>query len=739
MARAEISKEQTCCSKLENKEAANENDGQRCADDLFSAVFGVEGIHCTGCIQKIESGLKADALIDSARVNFSSKRLYVDWHATKNYEEKIIEKLAALGFKAFVYDRKKLESLEHSTQKQLLLCLAVAGFAAGNIMLLSFALWGSSSEEMGAAMRGFFHLVSALIAVPSIAYAGRPFFRSAFKALMNKRTNMDVPISLALLLTVVMSLLETFRQGEHVYFDSAVMLLFFLLVGRYLDSKARARARGVANELVSVMEGNATVIDNGQKLVIGIRDIKPGMNVIVPKGERVPVNSALESTAALVDTSIITGESLPQHFDKGALLYAGAVNVGEPIVVKATHYAESSFVSDILSLMERAEQTRSRYVEIAERAARMYTPVVHLLAFSTFVLWGFYLEADWQSAMMVAVTVLIITCPCALGLAVPVVQVLAVGNLMKKNVLVKSGNALERLSSVDIVIFDKTGTLTFGQHKLSEQSSYTDQELKLAASLAAHSSHPLSRALSDTWKGPVHPLEVNETPGKGLEAMFEGKAVRLGSFNWCGGKESCSQNSGDVSLWLGIEGRPMVSFDFEDMLREDSAAVIEEIKSLGLKVFMASGDTREKAVSVARALGIDEYKYEVSPEDKYNWLRALQGEGHKVLCVGDGLNDAPLLKGADCSMSPSSALEVTKGSADIVFTGQSLMPVAITIKTAIFAQKLVKQNFLMAVIYNCLAVPFAIAGLVTPLLAAISMSASSLVVTLNSYRLNLLR
>lgn len=712
--------------------AASLPDGDMALDILVS------GVNCAGCIQKIESALHKDNHIRNARLNFSTRRLHIVWNGEAARANDYVEMVEKLGYGVTPYDPRNAAEEIKAEEKFLLLCMGVAGFAMGNIMLLSVGLWTTSAEVMGMATRDFLHWISALIAIPTVLFSGRPFFRSAYKALSNGHTNMDVPISLAITLASVMSLYETIRHGEHAYFDSAVMLMFFLLIGRYLDSRARANARSAATDLLSTLSGFAHVLDQETNSIkkIAIRDLREGMTIRVAMGEKFPVDGEIIEGETEIDTSLITGETLPRHGRKDDIVYAGTLNLSAPVIIRVSKSAEDSLLADIVRLMEKAGQGQAKYVRLADRMAKAYTPVVHALAAAGFLLWWGIIGAPWQDALMIAVTILIITCPCALGLAVPVVQVLATGGLMKRGILVKSGDALERLAKIDTVFLDKTGTLTLGQPQPDEIR--TGENLKLAASLAAHSHHPLSRALSDAYHDGLYTMtSVKEHPGKGIEGITEtNRHLRLGSRAWCGDPNAPAHDK--MELWLHAEGQSPVCFTFQDTLRPDAASTIQSLQKSGLTTVLLSGDRQGAVESMASATAITEFYFQKTPPEKYALLEERKKDHHKVLMVGDGLNDAPVLAGADVSMAPGTALDMAQNAADIIFMGKNLSPVFDSYKTAVFSQKLVKENFALAILYNVIAVPLAFCGLVTPMVAAIAMSGSSLVVIANSFRLRLM-
>lgn len=702
-------------------------------DGSFNLTLGVEGIHCAACIRLIENALASEEGVTHARVNMSTNRVNMSWSGERAYGDHLATVVTKLGYRLHALDQ--MAEAGDAETRSLLRAIAVAGFAAGNMMLISVGLWSTDSQTMGMATRDLFHWLSALIALPTVIYAGQPFFRSALAVLRQGHTNMDVPISIAVTLACAMSLFEAFRHGEHVYFDSAVMLLFFLLIGRYLDARAKGKARETATDLLSKLSGMATVFEDGQVVQVPIKELKPGMLVLVAAGESIPADGMVEKGRSDVDRSLITGETVPERLEAGQEVYAGTLNLTAPVQVRVSKATEKSLLSEIVRLMEISEQSNARYVRLADKAASLYTPVVHAMGALTFLGWWLFMQAPWQVSLLHAVTVLIITCPCALGLAVPVVQVLASSRLMKSGILLKSGDALEKLAEVNTVVFDKTGTLTLGHPELLP-GRHSIADLRLAASLAVHSRHPLARALARAYDGDLIELEVTELPGRGLLADFEGWDIRLGSRGWCG-DASVQHDDMALELWLAVGDEVRARFAFSDRIRADAAAVIAGLQARRIDVRLLSGDRLAVVTDVAGQAGITAYRGEVSPVQKCDYLEALKAEGAKVLMVGDGLNDAPALAAAHVSMSPSTAMDITQNTADIVFQGDRLSPVLEAIDAAHRSTRLVRQNFGLAIVYNIIAIPVAVLGYVTPLVAAAAMSGSSLVVILNAFRLTL--
>lgn len=692
--------------------------------------LAVEGMSCPGCAFKIEKTLNADQDVE-ARVNVTDKRLKLIWKGDKLAGSDLIGKAEKLGFR-FSPVRQNTTSAEDTYLRTLMRCIAVSGFASGNIMMFSLALWFTTRDSMGASTRDLLHWYSALIALPSVVYAGMPFFRSAWGVLKRGHTNMDVPITIAVILSSAMSLFETIRGGEYVYFDSAVMLIFLLLVGRYFDAKARGHARAAAADLLSLMSGNATVVDaDGKKRHVPAADIKPGMVIQAAMGEKFLADGILLDDAATIDAAAITGETLPQVLVAGATILAGMVNTGQPVRIRVSKAQEETVMSDIIRLMQKAEQGNAAYVRIADRIASWYTPAVHALAFVTFLGWFAYAGIAWQQALLYAITVLIITCPCALGLAVPVVQVIASQRLFRRGMLLKSADALERLAAVDTIIFDKTGTLTTGKIVFENQSDFSTEELRLLASMASNSRHPLACAVAAIADGDLL-LKVDEIIGKGLTTLYQGNIVKLGSASYISVLDQAQDSH--LELWFQ-QGRDAAKrLIFTDHLHADAKVICAKLAKR-YQLMLLSGDRYLVAANIAAQLGLKSFRAEVNPAQKLDIVSVEKSNGRHVLMVGDGLNDAPALTSANVSMSPSSALDIAQNAADLVYQGRGISSVLYALDTARQSQRLVKQNFMMAFGYNVIAIPLAMAGFVTPLTAAIAMSSSSLLVIANALRL----
>jgi P-type Cu2+ transporter len=704
-------------------------------------TLAVEGVSCAGCIRKIENGLtKLPGIID-ARVNFTQRRLAVDWRNDETDAAKIIAAIEKIGYRAHPFAPERADADESAQAKRLLTCLAVAGFAAMNVMLLSVSVWAGNVSDMTQETRDLFHWLSALIALPAVAYAGQPFFQSAFRALRAHHVNMDVPISIGVTLALGLSVYETAIHATHAYFDSAIMLLFFLLVGRYLDLAMRRKTRLFAGNLASIKADFAHRLDaSGELVQVPAAALYPGDRILVRAGERIPVDGSVINGASEIDESLVTGETLYRPVHAGAAVYAGSINVSGALTVRVTAVGADTLVDEVERLLDTATQARSQTVQLADRAARLYAPVVHATAALTAISW-LIAGAGIHGSIVIAIAVLIITCPCAIALAIPAVQVVAAGALFRSGVILNGGGAIERLAEADTIVFDKTGTLTLPEPQVDRSAGIAPEVLEKAARLALSSHHPLAAALARLAQVRTPYAGAIEEPGQGVRALIDGKEARLGSAGFCGigadAQAAHVSHEGDASFITFTHGGAAVTIPIRQTLRPDAAAVVEALRERGLDLIVLSGDRPAAVAPVAQQLGIANWQAALKPAEKIAKIEDLKAKGRHVLMVGDGLNDAPSLAAAHVSISPITAAHLTQAHADALFLGDQLKPVLQAVAISQRACRLMKENLALAVIYNVFAVPLAIAGLVTPLIAAVAMSGSSLLVTLNALRARL--
>jgi Cu2+-exporting ATPase len=689
----------------------------------------VAGLSCGACVWLVEQALAAEPEVLAARGALSTHRLTVTWQGPAERAGALAALVARLGFRVAPFSPACLRASDDAETRELARALGIAAFGAMNVMLVSVAVWVGS--DMGAGTRAALHWLAALIGLPTVLIAGQPLYRRAWAGLRAGRINMDFAVSLGVLATTVMSLSETLRNGDYTWFDGATALLALLLAGRLLDRAARRRARQAAAELLALQEGQVTRLTAAGSEIAAVDAVRPGDRLLVAAGERLRLDGRLDSGSALLDTSAVTGESLPRRFAAGAVLPAGAINMGAPFVQAVTHAAADGSLAALARLLEAAEQARGRFRSIADRAAAAYVPVVHAVAAATFLGWWLGMGVAWQAALVPAVAALIVTCPCGLAIAVPAVQVVAAGRLFRRGVLVATPTALERLARVQHVVLDKTGTLTEGRPALLP-GAWTEADLAAAARLAAASRHPLARALAAARPGVAPAPGTVEHPGQGLvrDSGQDGEA-RLGSAGFLG---LPADGVGMTLWWRAAPDRAPVAFRFADRLRPEASALVDGLRRLGLGVELLSGDAAPAVASVAAQLGIADWRAGVTPAAKAARLAALRDRGLRVLMVGDGINDAAALAIAHAAAVPGEASDVASCAADLVLrSGPGALPEAIA--TARAARRIAAQNIGFSLAYNLVAIPTAILGFCTPLIAALVMASSSLIVIGNALRL----
>jgi len=719
----------------------------------YQTTLLVANLKCLACVWLIESILAKQENILLAKINVSNKSLSISWQGDVAEGQKLIALVQNLGYTLAPFNVANINQQQKLEQEKLLKALAVAGFGAGNLMLFSIGLWLSDVSQMGFYTRFLFHLFSALIAVPVAIYSARIFVFSAYHAVKRGQANMDLPISLAIVLACIVSYLNTWQGLAYVYFDSAVMLIFFLLIGRYLDFLAKKKAQNIASDFAHLTAGFGRVLlPNGEIKILPSHKLKPESILLVACGEKISADGVVISGISSVNNFLLSGETVNVAVLPNSLVYAGAINLEAPLQVKVLKTAQDSVLGQIISLVNNIQCSKNYFVGIADRLSKLYTPIVHLLALLTFLYWKFFLQQSWQQALINATTVLIITCPCALALAVPVAQTIGIASLLKKSILIKNAEVFEKLSKITTIVFDKTGTLTTGNPTLQQIFIIKNQQLikidsnnlfvNLAYNLAKHSKHIIAKAivkdLNFLQQEHLAITEISEEKGLGVAGFYQNLPIKLGSAKFCqidfDHLASQLPNLANQLCCFFTYQQQQLLFVLQDSLKTDAKAVLAKLSTKNL--ILLSGDRKENVQNVAENLNINQYYFACDPLQKAKILQDLQQQNQQIMMVGDGLNDLPSLALADISVSFSSALDVSQKTADVIIEGSKLQPLLDLFALVASTKKTMHQNLILSLCYNLIALPFAMMGYVSPLWAALAMSSSSVLVVLNSFLFN---
>ena len=701
----------------------------------------LEGIVCAACIWLNERHVNALPGVIEFRVNYSTHRASVKWDDSVIHLSDILRAIAAIGYVAHPFDPGRQEQVYKQERHQALKRLAVAGLGAMQVMMLAVAMYAGDYYGMEARMQTFFRWVSLVIATPVVFYAARPFFQGAWRDLRRRQLGMDVPVALAIGGAYLASCWATVSRSGEVYFDSVTMFTFFLLAGRYLEMAARHRAGQAAEELVKLLPAMATRITPEGEDVVAVAELRPGDRVRIKPGDSIPADGRVVEGRSSVDESLLTGESLPLARSVGERLVGGSVNVESPLVMEVERVGEDTVLAAIQRLLDRAQSEKPRLASLADRVAGWFVGVILVLAALTGWWWW---QHDPAQAGWIVLSMLVVTCPCALSLATPAALTAATGSLTRMGVLTTRGHALETLARATHIVLDKTGTLTLGRlvleqvHLLGSRDETTCRQI--AASLEQVSEHPVARALMPQGQTILSVEEARAEPGLGIEGRVEGHRYRIGQPAWAaalyGGIEPPASETARTEVLLADEAGPLARFALADTLRPGAGKAIDGLRQLGLTPLLYSGDSPEAVARVAGRLGITDFCARMRPDDKLQALRALQAGGAVVAMVGDGVNDAPVLAGAQVSLAMGSGTQLAQASADMVLLSEDLRHIPLAVGMARATLRIIRQNLTWAVAYNLVALPLAAAGFVAPWLAAIGMSASSLLVVLNALRLN---
>jgi Cu2+-exporting ATPase len=692
----------------------------------------IEGIKCGSCVWLIESSLKKQDGVLEASVNMTTKTLSLTWVGNQSRVDEFIKLIETIGYKAVPLIESAVVESQKKTEKNLLKMIALSGVIWVQNMMISMGIWaGDISGELGINSRTFMNICAAILTIPILTYTSKDFFSSAWIAIKERKSHMDIPISIAIIVTLLVSVYGTFVGSEFVFFEAVSSLVFALLIGRYLDQKVRNRANEYARNLVLKKSLFVTVERNGNLELVNINSVSVGEIIYVAAGERIPLDGVVASGESEIDNSIITGESNPKKILLGDKVFAGSINLQNPIKITVESDEDNTILAEIKKLIEKSENQRSKYKTLAGKVAKAYTPVVLVLSLITIMIW--ISLGSISEAILKGVSVLVITCPCAMGLAVPVVHVVATSNLMKRGVFIKSQDALERLSEIKSVALDKTGVLTYGRPKIL--NDIPDNIKAILKSLAVHSKHHLCLAIVDELNDAevVEVSDISEEKGFGISCTWNGKKLMIGRPGWCGVKTREEKSDEHIlSTWFVVKNQEIIDFSielkFSDEIRTEAIDFIKQLKKLvGNDISIISGDSKDNVRKVANILGITGFNGGLTPQEKYEFV----SEKDLVLMVGDGLNDAAAMTQAHCSASPSNIIELSQNQSSIVFQN-SLIDIIDAIKAAKKSTLVCKENIIISIVYNIISIPVAMLGYASPLVAAVFMGLSSVFVVLNT-------
>ena len=713
----------------------------RDAAEIKQASLILEGIVCAACVWLNERHVNALPGVIEFRVNYATHRAHVKWDNTLIHLSEILRAIAAIGYIAHPFDPGRQEQLYKKEKSQALRRLAVAGLGAMQVMMLAVALYAGDYQGMESRMQTFFRWVSLLIASPVVLYSARPFFISALRDLKRMQLGMDVPVALAIGGAYLASVWATLSRSGEVYFDSVTMFTFFLLAGRYLEMGARHRAGQAAEELVKLLPAMANRLTETGEEVVAVAELAPGDWVRVKPGDSIPADGRVIEGSSSIDESLLTGESLPLTRSIHDEVVGGTVNVESPLIIEVEKVGEDTVLAAIQRLLHRAQTEKPRLAGLADRVAGIFVGVILLLAL--IVGWWWW-QHQPDEAFWVVLSMLVVTCPCALSLATPAALTAATGSLTRLGVLTTRGHALETLARASHIILDKTGTLTTGRLHLEQvtlQGSLDESAcLRIAAALEQASEHPVARALSHAVTDAPLAREMEAIPGQGLQGLVDGVRYRIGQPAYVcellGLPLDNVVEGAQTEVWLASEQALLAVFSLSDSLRSGAAEAVADLRQLGLTPLLYSGDSEAAVAKVAQHLGMDDFCARMRPEDKLNAMHALQAKGALVAMVGDGVNDAPVLAGAQISLAMGGGTQLAQASADMVLLSEHLPHLPRAVEMARATLRIIRQNLAWAVVYNIVALPLAAMGYVAPWMAAIGMSASSLIVVLNALRLN---
>lgn len=697
-------------------------------------TLSLEGVSCAACAWLIEKQLMACTGVILIRANITTHRAILRWDNDKVHLSELLKNIHQLGYKAAPFEPNKQEESYHQMMKQYLYRLGVAGLATMQVMMLAIALYFEVFSDLDSEFKQYLRLVSLIFATPVLLYSAQPFYINAWRSLKARTLGMDVPVSIALIFAYVSSLWATVAGKGEVFFESISMFTFFLLVGRFLEMRARRKAATASANLLKLVPAMARKLDGTQ---VPVRSLVVGDCIRVLPGEHIPADGQIIIGTTQVDESMLTGESIPVLKNLEDFVYAGTMNVGESFELRVTCHKADSVISNIVRLQDEAQLSKPKIAEIADHVAKYFVAIILIIAGAT---WFYWHQHQPDSAFWIMLSVLVATCPCALSLATPTAVTCSTSKLGSLGILLRKGHVFETLCQVNHIVLDKTGTLTEGNIEISDteilDNQYTtSQALVIAASLEQHANHPISKAFQQFSSENIKMENVSNIIGSGVSAEYSGHTWRIGTLSFALNRDDAKSIAPQASsIYLSCDQRLIARFEYTDPIRKESLRFIKKLQEANIDITLLTGDSEVNTKRVASTLGIAQYQCSAKPEDKLSFLQALNK--HKVtLMIGDGINDAPTLAGAHLSVAMGGGSDVAKASADMVLLGDKLNKVLEARALAIKTRGIIRQNLAWALGYNVLILPLAVMGFVAPYFAVIGMSASSIIVVTNSLRL----
>ncbi|NOI65452.1 heavy metal translocating P-type ATPase [Vibrio sp. 99-8-1] len=701
----------------------------RKSESSSEVTLSLEGVTCAACAWLIEKQINGQSGVNQIRVNTTTNRAILNWDSRKTKLSDLLSTIHKLGYKAAPFEADAHEATYHESMKQYLYRLGIAGIATMQVMMLAVALYFEIFGDLDAEFKQYLRIVSLIFATPVLVYSALPFYINAWRSLKGKTLGMDVPVSIALIFAYVASVVATVQEKGEVFFESVSMFTFFLLLGRFLEMRARRKAAAASANLLKLIPTMATKLDGSQ---IPVRNLKPGDRVRVLPGEHIPADGVIIAGRIHVDESMLTGESIPVVKAVNEMVYAGSINTDESFDLEVTSSKAESMLANIVRLQDEAQMTKPKIAQLADVVARYFVAVILITASATWLYWQQHQPDD---AFWIMLSVLVATCPCALSLATPTAITCSTSKMGDLGLLLRKSHVFETLCKVNHLIIDKTGTLTQGAIKLDAVETHSDLTaeicLAIAASLERHANHPIAKAFEGKGSSDVVVTDVRNVIGSGIEGQWQGQPCKIGNALFVCGTSALSGNN---AIYLSVAGKHVATFGYSDPIRSESKVFIQSLTDMGMKITLLTGDNQSNALKVAEAVGINDVVSNASPKDKLAFLKSLD-DSHITLMVGDGINDAPTLSGAHLSVAMGGGTDVAKASADMVLLGDKLNKITKARELAIKTRNIIRQNLAWALGYNLLILPLAVAGYVAPYIAVVGMSASSIIVVTNSLRL----